>query len=111
MEAFEQGLQIYAGLIWGGKIKQTVSTLELVDFDDFIPTLDPKRYKNFDPDDLQKDGIPKSSPSRMIENSIKKASFEKALDHKLKKHTAYEADYADDMGNCPRLVETTSVSQ
>jgi len=30
----------------------------------------------------------------MIENSIKKASLEKALDHKLKKHAALETDYA-----------------
>ena len=97
MEAFEQGLQIYAGLIWGGKIKQTVSTLELVDFDDFIPTLDSKRYTDFDPDDLDKDGIPKSSPPKMIENSIKKASLEKALDRKLKKHAAYEADYTENI--------------
>jgi len=97
MEAFEQGLQKYAGLTWGGKIKQTIRTLELVDFDDFIPTLDPKRYMDFDPDDLDKDGIPQSSPPRMIEDSIKKASLEKALDHKLKKHAALEADYAENI--------------
>ena len=97
MEAFEQGLQKYAGLTWGGKIKQTVRTLELVDFDDFIPTLEPKRYMDFDPDDLNKDGTPKSDPPKMIENRIKKASLEKALDHKLKKHTALEADYTENL--------------
>jgi len=64
MEAFEQGLQKYAGLTWGGKIKQTVRTLELVDFDDFIPTLDPKRYMDFDPDDFDKDGIPNQAHQR-----------------------------------------------
>jgi len=31
----------------------------------------------------------------MIENSIKKASLEKALDHKLKKHTALETNYTE----------------
>ena len=31
----------------------------------------------------------------MIENSIKKASLEK--DHKLKKHTALEADYTENI--------------
>ena len=81
MEAFEQGLQKYAGLTWGGKIKQTERTLGLVDIDDFIPTLDPKWYTNFNLDDLDKDGIPKSSSSKIIENSIKKAFLEKALDH------------------------------
>jgi len=84
-------------LYLGGNIKQTVRTLELVDFDDFIPTLDPKRYTDFDPDDLNKHEIPQSSPPRTIENSIKKASLEKALDHKMKKHAALEADYAENI--------------
>jgi len=75
MEAFEQGLQKDAGLTWGGKIKQTIRTLELVDFD-FILILDPKRYMDFDPDELDKDGSPQSIPPRMIEDSIKKASLE-----------------------------------
>ena len=52
---------------------------------------------DFDPDDLNKDGTPKSSPPKMIENRIKKASLEKALDHKLKKHTALEADYTENL--------------
>jgi len=55
---------------------------------------------DFDPDDLDKNGIPQSNPPRMIEDSIKKASLEKALDHKLKKHAALEADYA---GNIEKL--------
>jgi len=92
MEAFEQGLQKY-----GGEMKQTVRTLELVDFDDFIPTLDPKSYMDFDPDDLDKDGMLKSSPPKMIENGLKKASLEQGLDYKLKKHTALEADYTDNI--------------
>ena len=50
-----------------------------------------------DSDDLDKDGIPQLSPPRMIEDRIKKASLEKALDHKLKKHAALEADYAENI--------------
>ena len=33
----------------------------------------------------------------MNENSIKKASLEKALDHTLKKHAALEADYTENI--------------
>ena len=76
-------------------MKKNQAHHELVDFDYFIPTLDPKRYTDFDPDDLDKDGIPKLSPPKIIENSIKKASLEK--DHKLKKHTALEADYTENI--------------
>ena len=81
-------------------------TLELVDFDDFIPTLHPKRYTDFGPDDLDIDGIPKSSPPRTIKNSIKKASLDKALDHKLKKHTALEADYTKNIETLFSAIES-----
>jgi len=33
----------------------------------------------------------------MIEDGIKKALLEKALDHKLKKHAVLEADYAENI--------------